>query len=173
MNDVLEFWFNTVERSDWFKKSDELDARIKTLFQTTHQQIMVGEMAHWRETADGRLAEIIVLDQFSRNMFRGLPESFGSDHLALALAQEAVRSGADQGLDDAKRTFMYMPFMHSESQLIHQHAMELFKDLPALEHEIKHKVIIDQFGRYPHRNAVLGRESSAEETEWLQTNSGF
>jgi len=173
MNDVLEFWFNTLERSDWFKKSDELDARIKALFETTHQQIMVGETAHWREMPEGRLAEIIVLDQFSRNMFRGLPESFGSDNLALALAQEAIRCGADHGLDESKRTFMYMPFMHSESKLIHEQAMDLFKDLPALEYEIRHKVIIDQFDRYPHRNAVLGRQSTEEEIEWMQKNRGF
>jgi len=173
MNEVLEFWFNTLERSDWFRKSDELDARIKTLFEKTHHQIMAGETAHWRDVPEGRLAEIIVLDQFSRNMFRGLPESFSADHLALALAQEAIRNEADRGLDDTKRTFLYMPFMHSESRLIHEHAMTLFADLPALDYEIKHKKIIDQFGRYPHRNAVLGRQSTEEETVWLQTNKGF
>jgi len=173
MNDVLEFWFNTLERSDWFKKSDELDAKIKTLFEKTHQQIVAGEMAHWRDVPEGRLAEIIVIDQFSRNMFRGLPESFSSDTLALALAQEAVRCGADKELDDSKRNFLYMPYMHSESPLIHQQAMELFKDLPGYDFEIKHKAIIDEFGRYPHRNAVLGRDSTEEEIVWMQSNSGF
>ena len=129
MNRVLDFWFNTLKPADWYEKSDELDARIKTLFEQTYHQIVAGETSHWRDVSDGKLAEIIVLDQFTRNMFRGTPESFNSDPLALALAQEAVRCGTDQDLEGTKRSFLYMPFMHSESRVVHEQAIELFKDL--------------------------------------------
>lgn len=173
MNSVIDFWFNTLKPADWYKKSDELDARIKKLFIQTYRQIVAGETSHWRDVPDGRLAEIIVLDQFTRNMFRGTPESFNSDPLALALAQEAVRCGSDQNFEDTKRSFIYMPYMHSESRVVHEQAIELFKDLPGLEYEIKHKEIIDQFGRYPHRNDILGRVSTAEEIFWMKENKGF
>jgi uncharacterized protein (DUF924 family) len=173
MEDILEFWFRTLQPSDWYKKSDELDEQIKERFEPVYRQVVAGETSDWRGTPEGRLAEIIVLDQFSRNMFRGSPESFVADPLALALAQEAVRNGDDQKLEMRQRVFVYMPYMHSESARVHEQAMDLFADTPNLEYEIKHKAIIDRFGRYPHRNDVLGRESTAEELEWMKTNSGF
>lgn len=173
MENVLEFWFKTLKPADWYKKSDELDKTIKHKFESLYHRIVAGETANWRATARGRLAEIIVLDQFSRNMFRGQAQSFAADPLALALAQEAVRAGAGQELDDKERAFLYMPYMHSESPKVHETAMEIFKDLPNLSFEIKHKAIIDRFGRYPHRNEVLGRASTVEELEWMKTNSGF
>ena len=173
MHDVIEFWFETLDSRQWFEKSDELDARIRERFGSTRDAILAGEKAAWRDAPEGRLAEIIVLDQFSRNMFRGSPRAFEADPMALALAQEAIRAGSDVALDDERRTFLYMPFMHSESALIHERAMELFADLPNLEFEIRHKAQIDRFGRYPHRNAVLGRASTPEELEWLEHNPGF
>jgi uncharacterized protein (DUF924 family) len=173
MNDVLEFWFQTLSPSDHYKKSDELDATIRRKFEATYHQIVAGETSDWRDSAKGRLAEILVLDQFSRNMFRGTPMAFAADPVALVLSQEAVRSGADKALDDKKRAFLYMPYMHSESLRVHEQAMELFSDLPNLAYEKKHKAIIDRFGRYPHRNDVLGRVSTAEEIEWMKTNTGF
>ena len=173
MDDVIEFWFHTLKPSHWYKKSNDLDARIKQQFESTYHQIVAGETSAWRDTAEGRLAEIIVLDQFSRNMFRGSPLSFAADPLSLALAQEAVRNGDDKNLDDAKRAFLYMPFMHSESAKVHEQAMELFKDLSNLAFEKKHKAIIDRFGRYPHRNDILGRSSTPEEIEWMAENKGF
>jgi len=173
MNDVLDFWFDELDPSRWYRKSDALDARIVARFASLHQAIVAGERAAWRDTPDGRLAEIIVLDQFSRNMFRGSPLAFATDPLALALAQESIRAGADTALDDSRRAFLYLPFMHSESALIHEEAMRLFADLPNLDFEIRHKAQIDRFGRYPHRNAVLGRVSTPEELEWLETNEGF
>ena len=174
MNEVLEFWFDTLEPAQWYGKSDEVDARVSEKFASTYHAIVAGERASWRDTPDGRLAEIIVLDQFSRNMFRGSPMSFAADPLALALAQEAIRGGADEALDDTRRAFLYMPFMHSESALIHEQAMVLFADLPEnLEFEIRHKALIDRFGRYPYRNAVLGRASTPAELEWLKDNDGF
>jgi uncharacterized protein (DUF924 family) len=173
MNDVLEFWFRTLSPADHYKKSDELDATIREKFESTYHRIVAGETSDWRDSAEGRLAEIIVLDQFSRNMFRGTAASFAADPLALALAQEAVRCGADNDLDDKERAFLYMPFMHSESPKVHERALELFKDLPNLSYEKKHKAIIDRFGRYPHRNDILGRVSTAEEVEWIKMNKGF
>ncbi len=116
MEKVIEFWFRTLQPSDWFSSSDDLDARIKEQFEATYHQVVAGETSHWRDTPEGRLAEIIVLDQFSRNMFRGTAASFIADPLALALAQEAVRIGDDLKLSITKRVFLYMPYMHSESR---------------------------------------------------------
>ena len=173
MQNVLDFWFQTLKPSDWFKKSRELDAQIKAQFESTYHQVVAGETSHWRDSAEGRIAEIIVLDQFARNMFRDTPLAFSADPLALALAQEAIRCGGHLELDDTQRTFLYMPFMHSESPRIHEQAMDLFKDLANLDFEIRHKAVIDRFGRYPHRNKILGRVSTAEEIEWMANNSGF
>lgn len=173
MIDILEFWFQTLGPSDWYSKSDALDTRIKEQFEPCLLRIVAGETSDWRETADGRLAEIIVLDQFTRNMYRGAPASFAYDPLALILAQEAVRCAADKKLNDQQRAFLYMPYMHSESVIIHEQAMVLFADLPNLSYEVKHKAIIDRFGRYPHRNDILGRTSTAEEIDWMKENKGF
>jgi uncharacterized protein (DUF924 family) len=130
-----------------------------------------------RKDAHGRLAEVIVLDQFSRNMFRNSPLSFAHDALALALAQEAIAVGADKSLNQTERSFLYMPFMHSESLKIHEIATRLFRDngnQNSLAFELKHKAIIARFGRYPHRNSILGRKSTDEEIEFLkQPGSGF
>ena len=127
--------------------------------------------------AEGRLAEIIVLDQLSRNLYRNSSLAFAQDSLALALAQEAITLKLDAALPPIQRSFLYMPFMHSESKLIHQYALKLFEDLGNpinLDFEQRHKEIIDRFGRYPHRNQVLGRNSSQEELDFLtQPNSHF
>jgi len=135
------------------------------------------ELWSWRSNAEGRLAEIIVLDQFSRNLYRDSPRAFAQDALALALAQEAISLKLDQQLSPEQRSFLYMPFMHSESQIIHEFALKLFQRLgnpENLDFEKKHKIIIERFGRYPHRNQILGRQSSAEELEFLtQPNSSF
>ncbi len=173
MEHVLDFWFKQLDPLDWFRKSDELDRKITDQFEDTHRQITAGETANWRDVPDGRLAEIIVLDQFSRNMFRGTPAAFASDPLALALAQEAVRVGDDKRIENSRCGFLYMPYMHSESPKVHEQAVILFEGTSNLSYELKHKEIIDRFGRYPHRNAILGRTSSTEELEWLQGNSGF
>lgn len=175
-NEVIKFWFEETSPKQWFEKNPDFDLVIENRFKNLFYEVVAGEHADWRSDPEGRLAEIIVLDQFTRNMFRDEPESFKYDFLALALAQEAVRSGDDQKLEPQKRTFLYMPFMHSESKEIHKKALELFTNLGQetnLEYEIKHKEIIDKFGRYPHRNKILGRESTPEEIEFLKTNSGF
>lgn len=173
MKNVLRFWFETLRPKQWFEKSTDLDLQIKKRFEDTYNEVVVGETAHWRNTPEGRLAEIIVLDQFARNMYRDTPRAFLYDPLALALAQEAVRGGHDKPLPASQRAFLYMPYMHSESRKVHDDAMVLFRGLPNLTFEIRHKEVIDQFGRYPHRNEILGRQSTPEELEFLKTNKGF
>ncbi|MGB0835071.1 MAG: DUF924 family protein [Psychrobium sp.] len=177
MQEVLNFWFSEIEQSQWWTKDSDFDNEIIEQFSKVHQAAVACELYDWRKTPEGRLAEIIVLDQFSRNMFRDTPQSFAYDSLALALAQEAINVGADKALDETQRSFLYMPFMHSESLAIHERAVELFSQ-PNMEHnldfEIRHKEIIERFGRYPHRNEILGRESSSEEIEFLtQPGSSF
>ncbi len=175
--EILDFWFLEIGSKNWFKKDTNLDRKIRAIFLPTLEQARRGELFAWRENALGRLAEIIVLDQFSRNIFRGEAEAFAGDALALVLAQEAVFQCADQEVDLAWRAFMYMPFMHSESRLIHQEAVRLFSQAGLesnLKFEMLHKNIIDRFGRFPHRNEVLGRISSPEEIEFLkEANSSF
>ncbi|WP_333003732.1 DUF924 family protein [Vibrio coralliilyticus] len=175
--EVLSFWFEELEPKDWFVSSEQLDNTITQRFGDLLQCAAKSELYSWRTNALGRLAEVIVLDQFSRNVYRNTPKAFAQDPLALALAQEAIALGKDAELSLTQQSFLYMPFMHSESLLIHERAVELFK-APGMENnyefEIKHKVIIDRFGRYPHRNEILGRESTAEEIEFLtQPGSSF
>jgi uncharacterized protein (DUF924 family) len=174
---VLRFWFEELTPQDWWRKDAALDARIRELFGTTLVAAARCELFRWRASAGGRLAEVMVLDQFSRNIHRDTAAAFANDALALALAQEAVARGCDQELAVPRRAFLYLPYMHSESALIHDEAMRLFA-APGLEHNLdferRHKAIIDRFGRYPHRNAVLGRESTAEELDFLrQPGSSF
>ena len=173
MEEVIAFWFETLEPADWYRKSDAMDERIRRRFEPTFHRVVAGETSAWRDSPEGRLAEIIVLDQFSRNMFRGTPAAFATDPIALVLAQEAVRNGVDRELEGPKRSFLYMPYMHSESAKVHQLALPLFTDTPNLKYEVEHKAIIDRFGRYPHRNAVLGRTSTPEEIEWMKDNKGL
>jgi uncharacterized protein (DUF924 family) len=168
---ILHFWFEETKPSQWWVKDKAFDQYITDSYAKIHRQATLCECYLWRKTARGRLAEIIVLDQFSRNMYRDAPLSFASDAQALALTQEAVSIGADQQLTPIERSFLYLPFMHSESLLIHEQAVLLYQSLglPSnLEFELKHQRIIEQFGRYPHRNAILGRQSTALELEFLQ-----
>ena len=168
---VLDFWFSTETPPFWFAKSDAFDEKLNQLFAETLNQAKQAELSSWRSTAEGRLAEIIVLDQFSRNIYRDTPASFAQDTMALTLAQEMITLKMDQNLKPEQRSFLYLPFMHSESKIIHEHALKLFENLGNpinLEFEQKHKAIIDRFGRYPHRNEILGRTSTAEEIEFLK-----
>ena len=178
-SDVLNFWFEESGPKQWFKKDPDFDELIKQRFLSTYQLAITNALYGWRQDAAGRLAEITVLDQFSRNMFRDQPEAFAYDSLAVALTQAAIDTGADDDLlsQPEKLAFMYMPLMHSESATIHEQAVVMFSK-PGLEnnldYEYKHKAIIDRFGRYPHRNAVLGRKSTAEELAFLkQPGSSF
>lgn len=166
---VLDFWFKELTPAQWFDKDADLDQRIANKFSALHSCAVAGELQDWRETVHGRLAEIIVLDQFSRNIYRDTPKAFAADGMAVVLAQEAVHAGALEALGNPERQFILMPFMHSESAKVHERTLELWSmfGLDATwEH--KHKAIVDRFGRYPHRNAILGRPSSAEEVAFLQ-----
>jgi uncharacterized protein (DUF924 family) len=176
-DEVLGFWFEEIEPQSWWVADSGFDRQISNRFLGLLEQAARGELFDWRRDARGRLAEIIVLDQFSRNIHRNTPAAFAQDPMALALAQEAVGGGAHRSLTPVECTFLLMPYMHSESRRIHRVAESLFREFTTPtnhEFELKHKVIIDRFGRYPHRNAILGRESSAEEVEFLgQPGSAF
>jgi uncharacterized protein (DUF924 family) len=174
---VLEFWFTELTPKQHFAKDAALDATIADRFGADLEAASRCELFAWRNAPEGRLAEIIVLDQFSRNVFRDSPRAFAQDALALALAQELVADGSDMTLPVEQRKFAYMPYMHSESLIVHQEALRLFAQ-PGLESNLdferRHLAIIERFGRYPHRNAILGRESTAEEQAFLQeVGSGF
>ncbi|MBK2608039.1 DUF924 family protein [Raoultella ornithinolytica] len=159
--EILQFWF----RSD-----AGFDEQIRHRFSDVHQAALRGELAEWRESSSGRLAEIIVLDQFSRNLFRNSPLSFAADGMALALAQELVKQPDFDQLPVERRDFALLPFMHSESPIIHAAALRLYQryaSTRSLRAETEHKRVIDQFGRYPYRNQALGRRSTPEERRWL------
>ena len=168
--EILHFWFEELTDKQHFAKDTALDTAMRERFGPTLEAAARCELFVWRDSPEGRLAEILVLDQFSRNIFRDTPRSFAQDALALVLAQELVALGHDQRLTPEQRVFAYMPYMHSESLPIHAQAALLFSQLGIEENlnfELRHKAIIERFGRYPHRNAILGRISSAQELAFL------
>jgi uncharacterized protein (DUF924 family) len=155
VDDVLDFWFVEHGQKEWFGGGPEFDRKLAGRFAETHEAVARGEAWTWRATPEGRLAEIIVLDQFSRQIHRGSPLAFASD---------------DMALEPVRRRFMYMPYMHSESLLVHEEAMRLFTalgDAEMLKYEGLHAACLRRFGRYPSRNAVLGRESTPEELDYI------
>lgn len=174
---VLDFWFGEMEPRAWWAPDGALDERIRDRFGALHARAARGELYVWRGEPRGRLAEIIVLDQFSRNLFRDSPGAFAQDLAALTLAQEAVAAGAHLALEPVQRVFLLLPYMHSESREIHAVAERLFREFtPELNYdfELRHKAIVDRFGRYPHRNEILGRASTPGEIEFLrQPGSAF
>lgn len=169
--DVLSFWFREIDAKSWWAAEPAFDEIVRARFLQLLDQATLGQCASWRADPDGRLAEIIVLDQFSRNIHRGTPAAFAQDALALTQANEAVVSGAHLLLAPVERSFLLMPYMHSESRAVHAKAEILFRDhTPPSNYnfELRHKAIIDRFGRYPHRNEILGRTSTPEELEFLK-----
>ncbi len=175
--EVLSFWFDEVKRKSWWSADPDFDELIRCRFADTLCRAAQGELFAWRDKPEGRLAEIIVLDQFSRNIHRGSPMAFAQDSTALVLAQWAISKSSHFELDPAQRNFLLMPWMHSESRALHENAEPLFQEHASKRTrgvELRHKAIIDRFGRYPHRNEILGRESTAEEIEFLkQPGSSF
>ena len=187
--DVLDFWFGAPgspehgrERQAWFRKDAAFDRAIATRFGALIDGALAGALAHWQAEPLGALAEIVVLDQFTRNVFRDTPRAFAGDARALQAARTLVAGGADRGLLAVQRQFIYLPFEHAESPALQDEALRLFEQLAAdhpqqaglVEWADKHRVIIERFGRFPHRNLVLGRVSTAEEIEFLkQPGSGF
>jgi uncharacterized protein (DUF924 family) len=174
---ILAFWFEETSPSQRFTKDLEFDRLVERRFLSTLESGIRGELHSWRSSHEGRLAEIIVLDQFSRNIFRDQPQAYAQDSMALELSQEALLDPAHKKLSAEYRQFLYMPFMHSESLPMHDIAMKLYSE-PGLESvfefEVHHRNIIIKFGRYPHRNRILGRESTPEELSFLLgPNSSF
>ena len=171
--DILSFWFSDKSRPKWFAKDPSFDAVVSARYGAVLQAAKRGELFQWRKTIRGRLAEIIVLDQFSRNIYRGTATAFESDAQALVLAQEAARNETRFELTPDEKAFLYMPFMHSESPVIHEEGLKLFSEVGLewhLAYEEEHRRVIQRFGRFPHRNAILGRASTAEEDIYLAQN---
>jgi uncharacterized protein (DUF924 family) len=167
---VLTFWFSETSPQQWWKVDPRFDATVRERFGVLHRSAHLGELWEWRRQPRGRLAEIILLDQFSRNLYRGTAQAFANDAMALALAQEAVAGRHDMALVPHERAFLYMPYQHSESRTVQGEAQRLFAALGLAEQfdfALRHKAIIDRFGRYPHRNAALGRLSTPEELQFL------
>lgn len=175
--EILKFWFEELSPKQWWGKDAAIDALIADRFADLLAAAARCELYEWRANPRGRLAEVIVLDQFPRHVHRDTPLSFACDPLALALAQEAVADGADDALAPVERVFLYLPYMHSESPKIQQVSVALYEKngLPEnLDFAIRHKAIVDRFGRYPHRNRILGRPSTDEEVAFLkEPGSGF
>jgi uncharacterized protein (DUF924 family) len=172
---VLHFWFDELDRDSWFRKDERVDDLIRARFRALHERVAAmrpDELA----TPSQCLAAVIVLDQFSRNMYRGTPRAFAADELALTIARRAVAAGYDAGLTKHQRLFLYMPFEHSESAEMQEHCVRLIASLDdegLLDYAHQHKAVIDRFGRFPHRNASLGRASTPEELEYIRTHRGF
>lgn len=186
---VLDFWFGPVgsdgepdqeHRERWWRKSDEFDREIRERFGDSIERGARGELDEWSATTRGRLALIILLDQFSRNVFRDTPRSFAQDERALALALTGIEEGVDRELPARFRAFFYMPLMHSEDRRVQRRSVEVFaalRDGGGPDHvgfAEAHRDIVERFGRFPHRNAILGRPSTPEEAEFLtQPGSSF
>jgi uncharacterized protein (DUF924 family) len=174
---VLDFWFVESTPENWFQKNDDFDGEIHDRFGPVYRRAYDGELGGWIETAEGCLALVIVLDQFPRNMFRDDRRAFGTDAHARILLQYALDKGFDKALDTRQRQFLYMPLQHSEDREDQELSIKLNATLDnddVLKFAQAHKDIIDRFGRFPHRNAALGRASTAEETAFLtQPGSSF
>jgi len=173
---VLNFWFVTHGEDDWFGAKPEFDAELAREFSATHAWVAAGNATSWRTSPSGRLAEIIVLDQFSRQLYRKRPEAFASDPLALRLARELVATGGDLTLEPRRRMFVYLPYMHSEDLAVHEEAAPLFaafSDERFSDFERRHVETLQRFGRYPYRNEALGRPSTPEEIEYMASGNGM
>ncbi len=171
IDEIIAFWFETLEPEDWYRKNPAIDAKIAARFGATYDALKTGAPPDWIAEPKGMLAAILVLDQFPRNMFRDDPRAFATDRAALALAKRAIGEGFDMRLPPEQRAFIYLPFQHSESRDDQTRSIELFTALGAplnLDFAQRHQAIIARFGRFPHRSSVLGRPSPAEELAFLQ-----
>jgi uncharacterized protein (DUF924 family) len=174
VGEVIRFWFEELTRDQWFARSDSLDAQIRHRFLTLHERLVASDAAGV-STPRALLAAIIVLDQFSRNMFRGTPRAYASDAIARRLSKMALASGFDAGMAEGERNFVYLPFQHSEDREDQALSLRLFENLGNEEwtrYARAHRAIIDRFGRFPHRNATLGRTSTADEIALLDEHMG-
>lgn len=173
---ILKFWFDETKPYQWFRRDLDFDARVRKQFSALHQSATNGALDGWRENSRSALARIILLDQFSRNIFRDDPRAFAHDHIALEAAHDAIARGHDKLFDAKERAFFYMPLMHCEDLASQERCVALIKErLPGSmnePHAVEHREIIKTFGRFPHRNKVLGRKSTPEEIEFLKSG-GF
>jgi len=175
--EIVRFWFETLSPKDWYGAPAHVDAEITARFGETYEALKEGVPPGWLDDAEGVLAAILVLDQFPRNMFRGAPQAFATDAQALALSMRAIAKGLDMKLPPEKRCFVYIPFQHAEDLAVQRRSLELFTALgnpENLDFARRHEAIIARFGRFPHRNEILGRESTPEEAAFLkQPGSSF
>ncbi|TPW31940.1 DUF924 family protein [Pararhizobium mangrovi] len=175
--DVLAFWFEELTPEHWFKPSAEIDARIRQRFAATHLMLARHIEEAWRRSPEGRLAATIVLDQFPRNIYRATPLAFATDELARNEARTAIEAGMDQLVPAERRVFFYLPFEHSEALEDQEWSVELIATLDHaeyLDYARRHREVIARFGRFPHRNPILGRFSTRAEEAYLSTSdSGF
>lgn len=168
--DVLRYWLEELSLEECFQKSDAIDSTIRSRFSALHDQLAREDGTIRTEAPRELLAALIVFDQFSRNLFRGSPRAFATDPIARRLARTAIADGLDQAMSKRERIFVYLPFEHSENAADQEESVRLFAQLDddyLTKYALAHKVIIDRFGRFPHRNAVLGRESTPEEIAFL------
>jgi uncharacterized protein (DUF924 family) len=173
---LVAFWFSERVRPLWFKSTPEFDAELREDYLPTYRAALRGELAHWAETPEGALALVVCLDQLPLNMFRGEVESFAGEAPSREIAQTAIERGFDQSLDDAQKAFLYMPFMHSEELADQDRVLALFAQAGLTDnlHWAKHhRDIVARFGRFPHRNAILGRVSTPEELAYLASEEAF
>ena len=181
IDDILDFWFGGPQhggdRKVWWKKNPAFDAKVERRFHADYTEAAAGRREGWREAPRNCLALILLLDQFPRNMFRGEARTYATDGQALAAAKHAIERGSDQLLPPVERQFVYLPFEHSEDLADQRRSIELFRGLGddySLDYAVRHLEIIERFGRFPHRNAILGRETTPEEAEFLtQRGSSF
>jgi uncharacterized protein (DUF924 family) len=172
---ILRFWFDELRPEAWFRKDESVDAAIRERFGALYEQLAQLRPEQIKTPLES-IAAVIALDQFPRNMFRGSPRAFATDALALSIAQHAIAAGFDEQLTQQQRLFLYMPFQHAEDRAVQAHSIELFTRLGLaenLDYAHRHREIIDRFGRFPHRNEVLGRESTTDEREFVATHRGF
>lgn len=177
--EILHFWFEEVEPQQWFQKNPELDKIISERFISNYEMARDGLSDGWSSDADGALALVILLDQFPRHIFRNDPRSFATDKKALLFAKEAIHKGFDQLLEPVKKGFLYVPFQHSEDLRDQERSVELMgamkeENPTGYDYAVRHRDVIQKYGRFPHRNAVLGRENTPDEEEYLaQPGAGF
>jgi len=173
---LLDFWFAPGMQKRWFRSTPALDREIAERFADTWRAGRDGRLAAWEQTGDGALALTILLDQLPLNMFRGRPDSFSTEAQARAVADRAIARGFDQGMPAERLQFLYLPFMHSESLADQARSVALF-EAAGLHENLRfarhHRDIVARFGRFPHRNAILGRRSTPEEAAWLASPEGY
>tara|TARA_R110001599_G_scaffold353885_1_gene602461 strand:+ start:34488 stop:35078 length:591 start_codon:yes stop_codon:yes gene_type:complete len=191
-NTIHQFWFGRLDDTGfaapahsqlWFRASEETDAALRSRFDNLVTQALAGELNHWAEDDKGLIALVLLLDQFTRNIYRGTPESFAGDDMAQQLVQQILASGRHTALPPIHQVFLFMPLEHCESVAAQQQCIRLFGELAAgsdavrieefARYAVAHRDVIARFGRFPHRNTILGRESTAEELAYLEKHGGF